>query len=179
MPVKRKYSDRANWRRVTDKKYQVKILRDPDFQGYVVLYQMKQVRDPLFKEYDGKRYCVADAGYEWLQHFPKGAHYIMTSMYNNQGQVVQWYIDICKVQGVTDRGVPWFDDLYLDVVILPSGQLYLLDEEELEDALQRGFITQEDYDMAWSEANQLIDLYKAGNFPLLQLSDKHLCLFHS
>lgn len=179
MPVKRKYSDRANWRRVTDKKYQVKIVNEPEFQGYVVLYQIKQVRDPLWKEYEGKQYCVADAGYEWLQHFPKGAHYIMTSMYNNQGQVVQWYIDICKVQGVTDRGVPWFDDLYLDVVILPSGELYLLDEEELDDALQRGLITREDYDLAWSEANRIMELYRSGSFPLLQLSDKHTRLFHS
>lgn len=175
--MKRKYSDRANWRRVTDKKFQVRTVHEPDFQGYVVLYQIKQVRDPLWKEYEGKRYCVADAGYEWLQHFQKGAHHVMTSMYDNKGQVVQYYIDICKVQGVTDRGVPWFDDLYLDVVILPGGQLYLLDAEELDDALRRGLITQEDYDMAWDEANRIMDRYKKGQFPLLELSGKHLKIF--
>jgi len=177
--VKRKYSDRANWRRVTDKKFQVRTVHEPDFHGYVVLYQIRQVRDPLWKEYEGKRYCVADAGYEWLQHFPKGAHYVMTTMYDDKGQVVQWYIDICKVQGLTDRGVPWFDDLYLDVVILPGGQLYLLDEEELEDAYKRGLISKEDFDMAWAEATKIMDLYKQGNFTLLQLSGQHIKYFRS
>lgn len=177
--MKRKYSDRANWRRVTDKKFQVKTVHEPGYQGYVVLYQIKQVRDPLWKEYEGKRYCVADAGYEWLQHFPKGAHYVMTTMYDDKGQVVQYYIDICKVQGVTDRGVPWFDDLYLDVVILPEGKLYLLDAEELEDALGRGLITKDDFDMAWAEANKLMDLYKRDEFQLLELAGKHLSLFRN
>jgi len=163
---------------VTDKKFQVKSIREPDFEGYVVLYQIKQVRDPLWKEYDGKRYCVADAGYEWLQHFPKGAHYVMTTMYDNKGQVVQWYIDICKVQGVTDRGVPWFDDLYLDVVILPSGKLYLLDQEELEDAYKRGLITKADYDLAWAEAKDVIDRYRNGKFGTLHLAREHVRLFH-
>lgn len=176
--MKRKYSDRANWRRVTDKKFQVRTVHEPEFQGYVVLYQIKNVRDPLWKEYEGKRYCVADGGYEWLQQFQKGAHYVMTSMYNNLGEIVQYYIDICKVQGVTDRGVPWFDDLYLDVVILPDGKLYLLDAEELEDALKRGLITQEDFDMAWREANAVMELYNNGQFPLLKLSEQHLKLFH-
>lgn len=179
MPVKRKYSDRANWRRVTDKKFQVKTVTEPDFEGLVVLYQIKQVRDPLWKEYGNKRFCVADAGYEWLQHFPKGAHYVVTSMYDNKGRLVQWYIDICRTQGVTDRGVPWFDDLYLDVVILPSGESYLLDEEELEEAYRERQITKEDYDLAWSEARRILDAYRQGRFHLLKLSDKHKGLFHT
>lgn len=143
----------------------------------MVLYQIKQVRDPLWKEYEGTRYCVADAGYEWLQHFPKGAHYVMTTMYDDKGRVVQYYIDICKVQGVTDRGVPWFDDLYLDVVILPSGKLYLLDAEELEDALKRGLITKEDFDMAWDVANKLMDAYNRKELQLLDMTGRHLGLF--
>jgi hypothetical protein len=175
--VKRKYSDRANWRRVTDKVYQVKQVREPDFEGYVTLYQIRQVRDPLWKVYDGRPYCVADRGYEWMQQFPKGSHAILTTMYNHKGQVVQWYIDICKKQGVTDRGVPWFDDLYLDVVILPSGELYLLDEDELEEALRKGHISREDYELAWREAKRIISLYRAGKLDLLACSSKHRAMF--
>ncbi|MNY57911.1 hypothetical protein D3C86_1941790 [compost metagenome] len=78
---------------------------------------------------------------------------------------------------MTDRGVPWFDDLYLDVVILPGGQSFLLDAEELEDALKRGLITQEDFDLAWDEANKLMDAYKRDGFPLLEMTGRHLSLF--
>ena len=42
---------------------------------------------------------------------------------------------------VTDQGVPWFDDLYLDVVVVKNGEVFLLDEDELEDALGRNDIT--------------------------------------
>lgn len=37
--------------------------------------------------------------------------------------------------------MPYFDDLYLDVVLLPSGDMYLLDEDELEEAYANGNIS--------------------------------------
>lgn len=172
--MKRKYSDRANWRRVLDKRFHVSFVEEPGFTGYVSLFHILQVRDPLWKHYDEKVVCVADAGYKWLQHFPKNANYALTSMYDNKDNVVQWYIDICNVQGVTDHGVPWFDDLYLDLVVLPTGELYLLDEEELNEALANGSVTQREYDLAWAEANRLIGEYQNGGIKLLNIADRDL-----
>ena len=51
--------------------------------------------------------------------------------------------------------MPWFDDLYLDVVVAPHGPVELLDSEELESARRQGLVSHEDYDLAWREARRL------------------------
>src|SRR5690606_35911417 len=108
------------------------------------------------------------------QHFPELAGYILTSVYDSQDQIVQWYIDICKTHGITAAGVPWYDDLYLDIVMLPSGQLYLLDQEELEEALEQGMVSQEDYDLAWATARMVMEECKNGSFDLTLIAERHL-----
>ncbi len=97
----------------------------------------------------------------------------MTTMFDDQGQVVQWYIDICKIQGLTDQQVPWFDDLFLDIVVLPTGEKLLLDEDELEEALEEGEITPRDSAMARKTAARLMDLIKQNKFPYFDLSLQH------
>ena len=171
--MKRKFSDRANWRRILKRNYACFAMDDPGFKGYVTLYRIQELRDPLWKEYNGRRMCLADKGYLWMQHFPQGEHFVVTTMFDPKGQVVQWYIDICKAQGLTDQQVPWFDDLYLDIVKLPTGEVLLLDEDELEEALDGGLITQKDSDMAERTAARLLEQIRSHQFPYFELSIKH------
>ncbi|ANE47881.1 hypothetical protein SY83_18055 [Paenibacillus swuensis] len=172
--MKRKFSDRANWRRIVNKSYASVHLNDAEFKGYVTFYKIHQLREPLWKEYLQSRLCLADEGYIWLQHFPENERYVVTTMFNSSLQVVQWYIDICKDQGLTDQGVPWFDDLFLDVIILPSGEVLLVDEDELEEAYDHGEITKSDFDTAKVEANKLLDSIKNGSFVYRELAVDHL-----
>lgn len=171
--MKRKFSDRANWRRILKKSYACIPVDEPQFRGFVTLYRIHELRDPLWKEYNGRRMCLADRGYLWMQHFPKGEHFVVTTMFNDQGQVVQWYIDICKTQGLTDQQVPWFDDLFLDIVVLPSGEKLLLDEDELEEALDEGQITPRDSAMAQRTAARLMELINQNKFPYFDMSLNH------
>jgi len=175
--MKRKFSDRANWRRILKRNYACFPMDDQQFRGHLTLYRILELRDPLWKEYNGRRMCLADKGYLWMQHFPKGEHYVVTTMFDSQGQVVQWYIDICKVQGLTDQQVPWFDDLYLDIVKLPTGELMLLDEDELEEALDEGVITQKDSDLAQRTASRLLETIRGQKFPYFDLSVRHRKMF--
>jgi hypothetical protein len=171
--MKRKFSDRANWRRILKKNYACFPMDDPQFRGFVTLYRIQELRDPLWKEYNGRRMCLADKGYLWMQHFPKGEHFVVTTMFDPAGNVVQWYIDICKTQGLTDQQVPWFDDLYLDIVTLPTGEVLLLDEDELEEALDDGVITQKDSDLAQRTANRLLEWIRSKTFPYFDMSIRH------
>ena len=78
-------------------------------------------------------------------------------MLDNQKQLVQYYIDVTKrVKKIDDRGLPYFDDLYLDVVLLPNGEVYVLDEDELEDAYKIGDVTKEEYELAWNTTKWII-----------------------
>ncbi|CAM3661181.1 MULTISPECIES: DUF402 domain-containing protein [Saccharibacillus] len=171
--MKRKFADRANWRRVTDRRFLCRYIDSRRFTGYVTLYNMLKLKEPLMKTYGGLTFCVADKGYSWLQYFPKDAHFIVTTMFNEKREVVEWYIDICKSQGVTDQGVPWFDDLYLDIVVLGDGTVFLLDEDELDDALRRGVITEADYALATRTAHGLLRMIDAHAFPYFRLSIEH------
>jgi predicted RNA-binding protein associated with RNAse of E/G family len=171
--MKRKFGDRANWRRVTHRQFKSKYVESDEFTGYVTLYSIFALRDPLWKTYGGHTFRIADKGYTWLQYYPKGAHFVVTAMFDDQGEIVEWYIDVCKTQGVTDQGVPWFDDLYLDIVVLKNREVFLLDEDELDEALTKGLISVKDYDLATETAQRLLHDIKERRFPYFRLSLDH------
>lgn len=93
---------------------------------------------------------------------------MVTAMFDNREQIVEWYIDTCRNQGVTDQGVPWFDDLYLDVVVLKNGEIFLVDEDELEEALQRGHISTQEAELANRTAADVLHQIDAHVFPILK-----------
>jgi len=171
--MKRKFSDRANWRRIISKTYSSHFCNEEHFQGLITYYHIHELRNPLWKTYYNKRICLADRGYVWMQHFPQGENFVVTTMFNHEGQVVQWYIDICKAQGFTDQQVPWFDDLYLDIVVLPSGEIMLMDEDELEEAVVQDDVSLEEAEAARQTAEKLLAEIHAGRFPYFELSKKH------
>jgi predicted RNA-binding protein associated with RNAse of E/G family len=94
-------------------------------------------------------------------------------MFDSQGEIVQWYIDICYVNGVSTENVPWMDDLFLDIVVLPSGEVVQKDADELEEALSKGIIDKEQYNLAWDESARINAYIKEDNFSLLKLSEDH------
>ena len=85
-------------------------------------------------------------------------------MLDDQKKLVQYYIDVAKEYKIDDRGLPYFDDLYLDVVLLSSGKVYVLDEEELEDAYKSGDVTKEEYELAWHTTKWILATIKIVNF---------------
>ncbi|TLS50292.1 DUF402 domain-containing protein [Paenibacillus antri] len=154
-PMKRKFADRPNWSRIIKKSYTGIEVHEDSFHGRLGYLLLDEVRDQLWVTYGSKRLCIVDNGYVWLQHFPKNGKYVLTSTFDDQGELVQGYFDIVKNVGVTVEGIPYCDDLFLDVVALPSGETYTLDEDELIEALKQDRISQEDFDFAYLAATEL------------------------
>lgn len=128
----------------------------PSFHGEAVLIHFDAVKAPLSVFYGGTRTKTVDHHYSWLQLFPQhSAHYVLTAMFNSQKQLVQCYFDVIDRTGRDDRQVLWFDDLYLDLVLFPDHRLYLVDEDELNEALESGIIDQEKFRRAWQTALRL------------------------
>lgn len=175
--MKRRSFDRSDWTRVTASRFHVTYLETPEYTGYITLFAMDEVATPFYAQTAGEPTVLADSGFSWLQHFPRGARHTVTTMFDAMGKVVQWYIDICGGHGVDERGVPWFDDLYLDIVVTPAGQVALLDADELDQALRDGRISRRDHEAAWTEARLLMDMIVRGAMPLLALSIAHRRLF--
>ena len=60
-----------------------------------------------------------------------------------------------EAQGTDADGVPWFDDLYLDLVVKPDGFIHEDDRDELDEALRAGDITPAQHRMAIDTADML------------------------
>jgi uncharacterized protein len=171
--MKRKIASNDGWKRILESRFQMTYLEIPSFSGIVTRFDMLAVREPLFVNYEHERLCIADAGFTWLQHFPAKANYVLSSIFDANGNLVQHYIDVILEQGLDERGIPWYLDLYLDVIVTRSGQLILKDAHELEVALETSEITKTQFDFAHQTASSLINRIEFGNFGLLELAVQH------
>lgn len=122
------------------------------FRGHAGLMRILEVSEPFVR-----RVTLADAGYSWLQLAPAGGHWWLTVMYDPAGTLVQYYFDITWRNFVAESGEPMFEDLYLDVVMQPDGQLRLLDQDELDAARAAGAITADQYALALRELDALCE----------------------
>lgn len=172
--MKRRSANRIEWKRVLERQFDVVHIESAEFTGYVTRLVLSRLSEPFYREVLGHSLCLADSGYCWLQHFPEGARHTVTTMVDRSGNVVQWYIDVCASHGIDGDGIPWFDDLYLDIVLLPSGGLALLDQDELETARIGKMVTQAQYELAWEEARTLLRGIGTNAMPLLGLTMSHL-----
>lgn len=161
--MKRKRADRPGWRRVRRLGYQEKWVEALSFTGYAVRLTLEEVTDPAYMWVGEKRLCVGDRGYVYLQYFPHGKAYAVTKMLDELGNVVQWYIDICKAHGKDQNGHLWYDDLYLDIVVLPDGSVHLLDQDELDEAMEKGIISKSEHRFACETADELLQKILVGD----------------
>lgn len=171
--MKRKSADRLNWPRIVARRFVAQRIDSDTYHGYVTLLRLDEVSEPFYVLFGQKRVCIVDNGYDWVQHFPDGASYVLLAAFDEQGELVQWYIDIVESMGIDERGVPWYNDLYLDIVVSPLGETLLLDVDELDEALRQGEVTWGQYDFAWRQVSVLLDALELDLFPLLWLSDVH------
>ncbi|WP_404469533.1 DUF402 domain-containing protein [Sutcliffiella horikoshii] len=171
--LKRRYGNRSEWKRVLKRQYTQKFLDMDGFKGFATLLHIHKVTEPLFVNYEEKRVCIVDDGYMWLQHFPSNEHYSLTTMFDANGEVVQWYIDITNENGVEDN-LPYTDDLFLDIIVLSTGDVIQKDADELEEALNKGTINQFQYQLAWNEANKINQQIENNDLSLMKQAKTHL-----
>lgn len=171
--MKRKYADRPGWLRISKKSYTSIFIDEQNYCGHVAYLSLDAVNRPLWVTYGSNDLCIVDNGYVWLQHFPNDGNIVLTATYNEDGDLVQCYFDIVKSVGVSHEGIPYCDDLFIDVVALPNGEIYVLDEDEIEAAYVNNEITKEEYTFAKSKALELMASLKEGRNYLLNSTEKY------
>lgn len=171
--MKQKRADRHDWQRILKKRFAMTYLDVYEFKGYVSLFCIDAVREPLWIEPADGRVCLVDDGYMWLQHFPENSHYTVTTVFDAQGEIARWYIDVCKRHYLDEQGMLWYEDLYLDLDVSPDGQATVLDADELDEALAQGVISGLDYELAWRELSSLLTAIEADALSVFWLCEEH------
>ena len=153
--MKRSRLSYDEWKCIISKDIYGKRLNSELLNGYIGLIDIKEVSKAQIWKFNGEDIVVCDKGRKWLSILPQNDWYCITAMMDEDGKVLLWYIDMIAKQGVDVDGVPYFDDLYLDLVVYPDGKIIVDDMDELEEALSKKDITQEQFDLAIETSQRL------------------------
>ena len=78
-------------------------------------------------------------------------------MYDNNDELVEIYFDITASNHFEDLDNPYFYDLFTDIVITNDGDVHIVDEDELDKAMEEKVISSEQYNLAKYTTKKLFD----------------------
>lgn len=87
----------------------------------------------------------------------------ISKFYDKDKNFLYWYCDIIDAQIKDEEYI--LVDLLVDIKVYPDGRYEILDEEELDEALNKGLITKEQKEEALNKLNALLEIIKKGAFP--------------
>ncbi len=153
--MKRSRLSYDEWKSITSKSLRGEKISSEFLTGYIGLLEIHAVEEPQIWRFNGEDIVVCDRGIKWLTILPGDDFYCITCMLNEQEEILLWYIDMIAGQGIDRDGIPYFDDLYLDLVVYPDGTIVEDDMDELVEALKQKDITEEQYQLALRTAERL------------------------
>ena len=169
--LKKRYANRLKADAYINKvKSELITVNDNTFAGDIYLHSFIEVSKPYITP---NNICIINDNYKWLEFYDYNSKVKLTAMYNNKNEIVEWYFDIAREIG-KENGIAYEDDLYLDVILTPEGEIILLDEEELQYALKRKEIYMYEYEEAYRIVNELINKIKGKNIEMKEFTDKYL-----
>src|SRR4051794_35173530 len=121
--VERRWADRPEWAAIAERRFTLIPVSGPEFSGLVTLTEIGRIDSPQTLNLGGHAVTLADSGYALLMHFPNGAKHVITTVFDADGYVAIWLVAVCREHGLDDRVVPWYDDLLLNVAVLPDGMV--------------------------------------------------------
>lgn len=94
-----------------------------------------------------------------MQLIPDGREHTLTVMYLPDNTMSICYIDIIENIEYDPDGVAVFIDKYLDVDFTPQGDVSIYDRDELDEAFERGELSDKQYNAAFIECDKVIEEY--------------------
>lgn len=153
--MKRSKLSYDEWKCIETKKLKGKYVNTDFVKGYVGILEIEKVTEKQIWRFNDEDIIVCDNGIKWLSILPQNDFYCITAMLNENNDILLWYIDMIAEQGIDVDSIPYFDDLYLDLVIYANGIIKEDDMDELEEALLRKDITEEQFNLAINTSKEL------------------------
>ena len=146
-------------REVTDMDITIKKLEEKN--TYITLKEVKAVEQPYSVYINGERVKKLDKDFTIIEYTPLDKKYNVRIHVNDKKEILEYYFDIIAENKIKD-GIPFYNDLYLDVVYFQPAAtkegtyIQLVDCNEVEEALKENIIDKEQFDMAYIEAEKLM-----------------------
>ena len=166
--MRKKYTDETYLRGVSRYKIIKKELKEEN--AYLILKKIINIDKPFIK-----RETLIDNGYYIMEYTPLNKLYNIRVFIDKDLNTIMYYFDISLGNGI-ENGKPYYDDLFLDI-IYPNNSKDLIiidDEDELEEALNNGQITKEEYDLANKTCNELKTELKEHKNNFVNIDKKEL-----
>lgn len=155
MEIKKKDMQKTAWRRCLEKEYYSREFSYHNYEGIISLMILKKITEPLVIHYDFGDALIADNNYKQIQIALKNQNFWLTAMFDDKDELVELYFDVTNGNYFEDLTNPYFYDLFLDVVVTKEKEIFIVDEDELEEALKDNTITEEEYHKAKCTASKL------------------------
>lgn len=88
----------------------------------------------------------------------------VSKVFDNAGQMVYWYCDIIETHYDEKENIYTFNDLLIDVIVYPDGQVEVLDMDEFADAMEQGILSVGTIAHAMRATDDLLHTIYAGEF---------------
>ena len=174
--MKKRYMETRDHKSIDKYEFKKKYIENKEFKGYIGFVNIiNSLKEWYVPRQDGTEECILRSGYKWLELYPIDEKYAITALCDEECNVIEWYFDMIKEFGI-ENDMPYMIDLYLDLVITPQGDIYILDEDELKEALENNDITEDDYKLAHNTLDMLLKKYDNGKKinELKELTNKYL-----
>lgn len=169
--MKRKFADARQNKNILKSKFSNIYVDDKYIKGNISILNIVEVKDRWTVDTENR--CILDNGYIWLEIYPDDENYCITAICDQNYNIKEWYIDIIKCNGIKEN-VPYCDDLYLDIVIVPDGRIHVLDEDELLEAYNNELITKDDYDLVYKIKDDIFGKFVNNMEYLIQITKKYI-----
>lgn len=140
------------WNKTVPKK-EVNLFENEEMYGAFI--NIIEVKKPQVWFCFDKKITVADNGYKWLVVLPKKDNYAITMYMDRNDVPILWYIDLIDGIGVDADGIPFYNDMFLDLIVSDDGQVVEDDRDEFEKAYFDGIINNKQYQKVISVSEQL------------------------
>ncbi len=168
--LKKRYADIYVGYKAKKTEQKIISVTDEYFNGDIYYYNFIEVNSPIIIP-NGK--CILDNNYKWIEFYDYSSKIKLTAIYDENSKIIEWYFDIAREIG-KENGIPYEDDLYLDVVVTSDGEVILLDEDELKEAYNKKEMTEDEFKNAYKEAEQLMNKLKNNKNKLQKFTEKYL-----
>ena len=176
--MKINYADRKNDENILKKNVKIIDSNNKKFDGKITLIELVDIQKELIVgRPDGSREKVIAKDYKIMTFFPNDEKYSMTVMIDDKNRILQWYFDINKYNCKYENQIPYSEDLFLDVVLLPNGNYYNLDEDDLEQAYKEKSISLKEYYDAYNTRGKIIKMIENDFSSILFFTVNSLSLF--